>query len=254
MPLSPACRHLRWTSPQPTGTPCGPAGAAHPLSCAMNTWPHCTPVAAPRPQAGPCFLSLWQDETLIAAARCASRAIPTANMYLTGPGPTPMPSTACPTTQGSCGGAVHAGPGHAPDGAGRLCTDGAGQGAARLVRERRRLLAAHPVCRRRDLNACAQVGLMRARPLQFHWTNSPTLGTGVSSLPRGALAALGRPGGGSAAPRSALACPRCPRGGSRRQGGPAAARRPPRSALACPRCPRGSRRLRAARRWLDGLP
>jgi len=39
--------------------------------------------------------------------------------------------------------------------------------------------------------------------VQFHWKNvAPTLGTGVSSLPpEGALAALGRPGGGSVAYR-----------------------------------------------------
>jgi|GEM_PF-1621 len=53
-----------------------------------------------------------------------------------------------------------------------------------------------------DLDACAQAGLMLRQTVQFHWTNmAPTLGTGVSSLPpEGALAALGRPGGGSVAP------------------------------------------------------
>ena len=53
-----------------------------------------------------------------------------------------------------------------------------------------------------DLDACAQAGLMLRQTVQFHWKNvAPTLGTGVSSLPpEGALAALGRPGGGSAAP------------------------------------------------------
>ncbi len=53
-----------------------------------------------------------------------------------------------------------------------------------------------------DLDACAQAGLMLRQTVQFHWTNmAPTPGTGVSSLPpEGALAALGRPGSGSAPP------------------------------------------------------
>jgi len=44
-------------------------------------------------------------------------------------------------------------------------------------------------------------GLMLRHTVQFHWKNvAPTLGTDVSSLPpEGALAALGRPGGGSGA-------------------------------------------------------
>ena len=51
-----------------------------------------------------------------------------------------------------------------------------------------------------DLAASDAAGLMRRETVQFHWKNAaPTLGTGVSSLPpKGALAALGRPGGGSA--------------------------------------------------------
>ena len=47
----------------------------------------------------------------------------------------------------------------------------------------------------------AREGLMLRHTVQFHWKNvAPTLGTDVSSLPpEGALAALGRPGGGSGA-------------------------------------------------------
>ncbi len=60
-----------------------------------------------------------------------------------------------------------------------------------------------------DVQTSAERGLMLRHTVQFHWKNvAPTLGTGVSSLPqagegppaspgRGALAALGRPGGGS---------------------------------------------------------
>ena len=53
-----------------------------------------------------------------------------------------------------------------------------------------------------DMDACKAAGLMQRQTVQFHWKNvAPTLGTGVSSLPpEGALAALGRPGGGSVAP------------------------------------------------------
>ncbi|WP_461162150.1 GNAT family N-acetyltransferase [Simplicispira piscis] len=53
-----------------------------------------------------------------------------------------------------------------------------------------------------DMDACKAAGLMQRQTVQFHWKNvAPTLGTGVSSLPpEGALAALGRPGGGSMAP------------------------------------------------------
>ncbi|MDH4418511.1 MAG: peptidogalycan biosysnthesis protein, partial [Acidovorax sp.] len=59
-----------------------------------------------------------------------------------------------------------------------------------------------------DVQTSAEQGLMLRHTVQFHWKNvAPTLGTGVSSLPqagegspaspgRGALAALGRPGGG----------------------------------------------------------
>ena len=54
-----------------------------------------------------------------------------------------------------------------------------------------------------DMDACKAAGLMQRQTVQFHWKNvAPTLGTGVSSLPpEGALAALGRPGGGSVAYR-----------------------------------------------------
>ena len=51
-----------------------------------------------------------------------------------------------------------------------------------------------------DTQACADAGLMLRHTVQFHWNNrAPTLGTDVSSLPpEGALAASGRPSGGSA--------------------------------------------------------
>ena len=54
-----------------------------------------------------------------------------------------------------------------------------------------------------DMDACKAAGLMQRQTVQFHWKNvAPTLGTAVSSLPpEGALAALGRPGGGSVAYR-----------------------------------------------------
>ncbi|MCZ8221895.1 MAG: GNAT family N-acetyltransferase [Acidovorax sp.] len=50
-----------------------------------------------------------------------------------------------------------------------------------------------------DVQTSAERGLKLRHTVQFHWKNvAPTLGTGVSSLPpEGALAALGRPGGGS---------------------------------------------------------
>ena len=50
-----------------------------------------------------------------------------------------------------------------------------------------------------DVRTSAQQDLMLRHTVQFHWKNvAPTLGTDVSSLPpEGALAALGRPGGGS---------------------------------------------------------
>ncbi len=53
-----------------------------------------------------------------------------------------------------------------------------------------------------DMDACKAAGLMQRQTVQFHWKNvAPTLGTAVSSLPpEGALAALGRPSGGSMAP------------------------------------------------------
>ncbi|MFN4120042.1 GNAT family N-acetyltransferase [Acidovorax sp.] len=53
-----------------------------------------------------------------------------------------------------------------------------------------------------DVQTSSQQGLMLRHTVQFHWKNvAPTLGTDVSSLPpEGALAALGRPGGGSMAP------------------------------------------------------
>ncbi|MCE1192596.1 MAG: GNAT family N-acetyltransferase [Acidovorax sp.] len=53
-----------------------------------------------------------------------------------------------------------------------------------------------------DLQASGSQAWMQRQTVQFHWKNvAPTLGTGVSSLPpEGALAALGRPGGGSEAP------------------------------------------------------
>jgi predicted N-acyltransferase len=52
-----------------------------------------------------------------------------------------------------------------------------------------------------DVLTGAREGLMLRHTVQFHWKNvAPTLGTDVSSLPpEGALAALGRPGGGSGA-------------------------------------------------------
>lgn len=52
-----------------------------------------------------------------------------------------------------------------------------------------------------DVLTGAREGLMLRHTVQFHWKNvAPTLGTYVSSLPpEGALAALGRPGGGSGA-------------------------------------------------------
>ena len=52
-----------------------------------------------------------------------------------------------------------------------------------------------------DVLTGAREGLMLRHTVQFHWKNvAPTLGTAVSSLPpEGALAALGRPGGGSGA-------------------------------------------------------
>lgn len=50
-----------------------------------------------------------------------------------------------------------------------------------------------------DVQSGAEQDWMLRHTVQFHWKNAaPTLGTGVSSLPpEGALAALGRPGGGS---------------------------------------------------------
>ncbi|MDA7415840.1 GNAT family N-acetyltransferase [Xenophilus arseniciresistens] len=50
-----------------------------------------------------------------------------------------------------------------------------------------------------DMAACEQAGLMRRQTVQFHWSNvAPTLPASRGSLPpEGALAALGRPGGGS---------------------------------------------------------
>jgi predicted N-acyltransferase len=50
-----------------------------------------------------------------------------------------------------------------------------------------------------DVRTSGQQDLMLRHTVQFHWKNvAPTLGTDVSSLPpEGALAALGRPGGGS---------------------------------------------------------
>ncbi|WP_436139549.1 GNAT family N-acetyltransferase [Acidovorax sp. LjRoot74] len=89
-----------------------------------------------------------------------------------------------------------------------------------------------------DVQTSAERGLMLRHTVQFHWKNvAPTLGTGVSSLPqagegppaspgRGALAALGRPGGGesvtptlgtgvsSLPPEGALAALGRPGGGS----------------------------------------
>ena len=52
-----------------------------------------------------------------------------------------------------------------------------------------------------DVLTGAREGLMLRHTVQFHWKNvAPTLGTDVSSPPpEGALAALGRPGGGSGA-------------------------------------------------------
>ncbi len=52
-----------------------------------------------------------------------------------------------------------------------------------------------------DVLTGAREGLMLRHTVQFHWKNvAPTLGTDVASLPpEGALAALGRPGGGSGA-------------------------------------------------------
>ena len=52
-----------------------------------------------------------------------------------------------------------------------------------------------------DVLTGAREGLMLRHTVQFHWKNvAPTLDTDVSSLPpEGALAALGRPGGGSGA-------------------------------------------------------
>ena len=52
-----------------------------------------------------------------------------------------------------------------------------------------------------DVLTGAREGLMLRHTVQFHWKNvAPTLGTDVSSLPpEGALATLGRPGGGSGA-------------------------------------------------------
>ena len=52
-----------------------------------------------------------------------------------------------------------------------------------------------------DVLTGAREGLMLRHTVQFHWKNvAPTPGTDVSSLPpEGALAALGRPGGGSCA-------------------------------------------------------
>ena len=53
-----------------------------------------------------------------------------------------------------------------------------------------------------DARAAVQQDLMLRHTVQFHWKNvAPTLPAAQSSLPpEGALAALGRPGGGSAAP------------------------------------------------------
>ena len=79
-----------------------------------------------------------------------------------------------------------------------------------------------------DVLTGAREGLMLRHTVQFHWKNvAPTLGTDVSSLPpEGALAALGRPGGGSGAaptlgtdvsslpPEGALAALGRPGGGS----------------------------------------
>lgn len=52
-----------------------------------------------------------------------------------------------------------------------------------------------------DRAACAAAGLMQRQQVQFHWKNhAPTLPASHGALPpEGALAALGRPGGGSGA-------------------------------------------------------
>jgi len=53
-----------------------------------------------------------------------------------------------------------------------------------------------------DVTACEEAGLMLRHTVQFHWRNvAPTLGTAVSSLPpEGARFTLGRPGGKTMAP------------------------------------------------------
>jgi predicted N-acyltransferase len=164
---------------------------------------HASGSATPRTGWAPCFLSLWQDETLIAACPLylkshsygeyvfdwawanahAEHGVPYYPKAVVAVPFTPVPGTRLMARDASARTALVQ--------ALRDWCENAGVSSLHI------LFAADE-----DLNACAQAGLMQRQTVQFHWKNvAPTLGTGVSSLPpEGALAALGRPGGGSAAP------------------------------------------------------
>jgi len=166
---------------------------------------HASGSATPRTGWAPCFLSLWQDKTLIAACPLylkshsygeyvfdwawanahAEHGVPYYPKAVVAVPFTPVPGTRLMARDASARTALVQ--------ALRDWCENAGVSSLHI------LFAADE-----DLNACAQAGLMQRQTVQFHWKNvAPTLGTGVSSLPpEGALAALGRPGGGSAAYRN----------------------------------------------------
>ena len=173
---------------------------------------HASGSATPRTGWAPCFLSLWQDETLIAACPLylkshsygeyvfdwawanahAEHGVPYYPKAVVAVPFTPVPGTRLMARDASARTALVQ--------ALRDWCENAGVSSLHI------LFAADE-----DLNACAQAGLMQRQTVQFHWKNvAPTLGTGVSSLPLsgegltdsrdpGALAASGRPGGGSGA-------------------------------------------------------
>ena len=166
---------------------------------------HASGSATPRTGWAPCFLSLWQDKTLIAACPLylkshsygeyvfdwawanahAEHGVPYYPKAVVAVPFTPVPGTRLMARDASARTALVQ--------ALRDWCENAGVSSLHI------LFAADE-----DLNACAQAGLMQRQTVQFHWKNvAPTLGTGVSSLPpAGALAALGRPGGGSMAYRN----------------------------------------------------
>ena len=166
---------------------------------------HASGSATPRTGWAPCFLSLWQDETLIAACPLylkshsygeyvfdwawanahAEHGVPYYPKAVVAVPFTPVPGTRLMARDASARTALVQ--------ALRDWCENAGVSSLHI------LFAADE-----DLDACARAGLMPRQTIQFHWTNrAPTLGTGVSSLPpEGALAALSRPGGGSAAYRN----------------------------------------------------